>query len=223
MQTSEARLPEDYTRDGKPVKKDYYRTDRAIERELHGEDRPLFDARGEPAVLLPPEQQSKIKQQLVRVAEHLAAAQRIVPRIEEMQRKGLVTMSLVNAGRHYAVLAYLADGPSTGVGRYGDYQPGAPAWNRNGTTDERMRARALFDRARAAAFSVRDKHGEIVYDEQLRQAVEPVILGDAAAWTPSEVGRWLSGYTSRNGANAAGVTEVVAVLRRLRLFFRLSE
>jgi hypothetical protein len=197
--------------------------ERGIKKQLHGEDQPLFDSRGQPASLLPHEQAKKINLQLMRVAEHLAAPQRIVPRIEELQKKGLITMSLVNAGRYYAVLAFMADGPSVGVGRYGDFQPGQPAWDRNGTTDERMRARALFNEARKAAFSIRDKNNAWVYDEQLRHAVEPIILGDAAGWTPAEVGRWLSGYTSRNGANAAGVTEVVAVLRRLRLFFALGE
>jgi hypothetical protein len=198
--------------------------DKGVRRELHGEDKPLFDHRGEPAILLPPEQQQKLKHlQLARVAEHLAAAQRIVPRIEELQKKGLITMSLVNAGRYYAVLAYMADGPSVGVSSYGDYQQGAPAWARSGTSDEKLRARSMFDRARQAAFSVRNKNNEWVFDEQLRYAVEPIILGDASGWAPMEVGKWLSGYTSRNGLNAAGVTELVAVLRRLRLFFQLGE
>jgi hypothetical protein len=155
--------------------------------------------------------------------EHLAAAQRIVPQIEGMQGKGLVTMSLVNAGRYYAVLAFMADGPSVGIGRYGDFQAGQPAWDRNGTTDERLRARAMFEKARAAAFAIRDRSNVWVVDEQLRHAVEPVILGDAAAWAPGQIGQWLSGYTSRNGINAAGVTEIVAVLRRLRLFFGIDE
>ena len=196
---------------------------RATERELHGEDQPLFDHRGDPAILLPPEQQKRLRNQLVRVAEHLAAAQRIVPQIEGMQGKGLVTMSLVNAGRYYAVLAFMADGPSVGIGRYGDFQAGQPAWDRNGTTDERLRARAMFEKARAAAFAIRDRSNVWVVDEQLRHAVEPVILGDAAAWAPGQIGQWLSGYTSRNGINAAGVTEIVAVLRRLRLFFGIDE
>ena len=156
------------------------------------------------------------------MAEHLSAAHRIVPRLEEMQAKQLLTSSLLTAGRHYAVLAFVADGPSVGIANYGEHVYSSP-YNRSLTTDERLRARELLVRARFAAFGVLNRNREWELDEALRYAVEPVILGDAASWAPGEIGRYLSGYTDKRMVNAAGVTEVRAVLRRLRSFFQIGD
>lgn len=195
---------------------------RAIDRQLSGEDAPLFDSRGAPAIAPTPEAAARIRAQLIKVADHLAAAHRFVPILEDLQQKKLITTSLIIAGRHYAVLAFVADGPSVGVANYGDRIESDPH-NRSLTTDERLRARELLKLARYAAFGVRNRNFEWEIDQALRDSVEPVILGDAAAWAPGEIGKYLSGYKARDMARAAGVTEIVAVLRRLRSFFMIGD
>ncbi|HXF89577.1 MAG TPA: hypothetical protein VNK48_14570 [Xanthobacteraceae bacterium] len=208
--------------------------DRAVRRQLGGPSvAPEFTR---DSLSITEERKAKLRVQLARVAEHLSQ-HRIVPRIEELakvrkagkpsapaeSRKPHLTPNMLMAIQYYAALAFVADGPSVGVARYGEWQQATAAWRRSLTNDERMQARALFDRARAAAFSLKDRYGNLVFDELARQELEPVLLGDDTVPTWEQIGYRLSSYTSKNGAQAAAITEVVQVARRLRLFFRLAD
>jgi len=205
---------------------------RSVRRELGGEDRP-FQWRGEQAPRPTPERTLKLKVQLDRVAEHLSAPHKIVPRIEDLARsvkgkdgklqKPRITPNMKMAVQYYAVLAFVADGPSTGTGRYGDGGAASPAWGKSLTTDDRLQARVMFDMARLAAFGVKNRSGHWVCDEAARTALEPVLLGDDQAWNMGQIGSFLSTYNNDTSVSAAGTQEVVQVARRLRLFFRLGD
>lgn len=206
---------------------------RIVRRELGGDDQPL-NWRGEPSTPPTPERIRKISVELARMAKHLAAPYGIVPRIEELarpkERKGKdpepprITPNMRTAIQYYAVCAFVADGPSVGVGRYGNDGGSAPAWGKSITTDERIQARRIFEAARLAAFGVKDRSGRWVCDEAARQAIEPVLLGDDQAWSMNKVGAFLSTYKPEtSAASAAGTQEIVQVARRLRLFFRLGD
>jgi hypothetical protein len=204
-----------------------------VKRELGGADQP-FNWRGDPAMPPTPERIRKISVELSRMAAHLASPHAIVPRIEELakskERKGKdpepprITPNMRTAIQYYAVVSFVADGPSIGVGRYGDGGGSAPSWGKSITSDERLQARRIFDAARMAAFGVKDRSGRWVCDEAARQALEPVLLGDDQAWSMNKIGAFLSTYRSEtSAASAAGTQEIVQVARRLRLFFRLGD
>lgn len=200
----------------------YALADRALRRELAGPEQQHQRHVG-PALGPTPELQKRVRVKLAKVAEHLAAQHRIVPRIEEPAAAKKFTPNMIQAARYYACLAFIADGPSVGVSRYGDWEQASPAWSRAHTTDERLQARALFEKARFAAFGLIDRSGDKVLNDQVRHAIEPVLLGDDQCLTFGQIGEWLSTYESRKGNSAAGTQEVVAVLRRLRDFFRLGD
>lgn len=204
-----------------------------VKRELGGPDQPL-NWRGEPATPPTPERIRKISVELSRMANHLASPYGIVPRIEELakpkERKGKpaeparITPNMKLAISYYCVVAFVSDGPSVGVGRYGDGGGATPIWGKSITSDERMQARRIFDAARLAAFGVKDRSGRWVCDEAARQALEPVLLGDDQAWSMNKIGSFLSTYRPEtSAASAAGTQEIVQVARRLRLFFRLGD
>lgn len=196
--------------------------DRRIEHELGGSDEAVERHVG-PAIGPTPERIAKLKVPLRRISAQMTSESRIIPRLEELRGQGRITENMLAAARYYAALAFVADGPSQGIGRYGDWQQASPNWQRMITSDERMLARRMFDAARKAAFGLRDRDGEWTFDELARHAIEPLILGDDQAMTMGDLGRHLTPYRSRSGASAAGTAEVGQVLRRLRLFFRLAD
>lgn len=205
-----------------------------VKRELGGPDQPL-NWRGEQALPPTPERIKKISVELAKMAKHLASPYGIVPRIDELakpkERKGKqepeparITPNMRTAIQYYAVVAFVSDGPSIGVGRYGDGGGSAPSWGKSITSDERMQARRIFDAARMAAFGIKDRSGRWVCDEAAKQALEPVLLGDDQAWSMNKIGAFLSTYKPEtSAASAAGTQEIVQVARRLRLFFRLGD
>ena len=206
-----------------------------VRRELGGTDQP-FNWRGEQAIPPSPERIKKISVELERVAKYLSAPHAIVPRIEELAKapaprkdgkppeRPKITPNMRRAIQYYAVVAFVADGPSIGVGRYGADGGTTPSWGKSITSDERMQARSIFDLARMAAFGVKDRSGRWVCDEAARTALEPVLLGDDQAWSMNRIGEFLSTYRGgTSNASAAGTQEIVQVARRLRLFFRLGD
>lgn len=207
-----------------------------LHRELGGVDHPL-NWRGEQSEPPTPERIARLGKEakIARVAKFLAAPHAIVPQIEQLARpterkdgkieKPAVSPSMKQAAQWYAVLAFVADGPSVGVGRYGTSNGGgSPPWGKSITSDERMMARKIFDAARLAAFGVKDRTGRWVCDEAARLALEPVLLGDDQAWSMARVGAFLGSYEqTKSASSTAGKQEVVQVARRLRLFFGLPE
>lgn len=200
----------------------------AIQRELSGEDATkVVEISRQPAV--PPTQERLSKMHgsatnVEQVADYPSAAWRMVPAIEQLAVQRRVTPNMLSAAQMYVTLRYLSEGNSAGIGRYDSHQEASPSWSRMNTTDERMKASKLFKGARLAAFGTLTKSGAWEVDEALVQAIEPILLGDAErSWTLEKVGGFLGTYAKRDTKSACGVQEIVAVLRRLRLFFRFSE
>jgi len=158
------------------------------------------------------------------VADYPSAAWRMVPAVEQLAIQRRVSPNMLQAAKLYVTLRYLADGPSAGIGRYDSHQEASPSWSRLNTTDERIKAAKMFKGARLAAFGTQTKSGEWMLDESLIQAIEPLLLGDPErSWTMEKVGGFLGSYSKRDTRSACGVTELIAVLRRLRLYFRMGE
>ena len=195
--------------------------DGAMRRELASPDGDMPTHR-DVALAPTPELRAKLKVDLQRIVAQLSSAHRIVPRIEEATFANRVSANMVMAAKYYACLAFLADGPSGGS-RYGDWEQALPVWSRNITTEQRHQCRWVFDKARFAAFGVIDRFGKPTINDQVRDTIEPILLGDAMCYTFDEVGNLLSTYRNKDSKFAAGKQEVVAVLRRLRDFFRLSD
>ena len=161
---------------------------------------------------------------LEKVADYPSAAWRMVPAIESLAVQRRITPNMLQAAKLYVTVSYLAKGRSAGIGRYDSHQEASPSWSRANTTDEQMKASKTFKSARLAAFGTQTISGAWEIDEALVQAVEPILLGDAErSWTMERVGGFLGTYAKRDAKSATGVQEVVAVLRRLRLFFRFGE
>jgi hypothetical protein len=200
----------------------------AIRREMAGEDATkVVEISRVHAVPPTVERLDKIEAGAVaveKVADYPSAAWRMVPAVEQLAIQRRVTPNMLNAAQLYVTLRYLSDGPSAGIGRYDSHQEASPSWSRTNTTDERMKASKMFKGARLAAFGTMDKSGQWVLDESLIQAIEPLLLGDAErSWTMEKVGGFLGSYRKRDTKSACGVTELTAVLRRLRLFFKFGE
>lgn len=159
-----------------------------------------------------------------KVADYPSAAWRMVPAIEQLAIQRRVTPNMLQAAKLYVTLSYLSEGRSVGIGRYDSHQEASPSWSRTNTTDEQMKAAKAFKGARLAAFGTQTINGAWELDESLIQAVEPILLGDAdKAWTMERVGGFLGSYRKRDARSATGVQEVIAVLRRLRLYFRYGD
>jgi hypothetical protein len=159
-----------------------------------------------------------------KVADCPSAAWRMVPVVEQLAVQRRVSPNMLEAAKLYVTLSYLSAGPSAGIGRYDSHQEASPSWSRANTTDERLKASKLFKGARLAAFGTQDKSGQWVLDELLVQAIEPLLLGDPErSWTMERVGGFLGSYRKRDTKSACGVTELTAVLRRLRLFFKMGD
>jgi len=201
---------------------------RAIRREQAGEDPvnvvEVSRTQAEPPT---PERLAHMKGSstaMEKVADYPSAAWRMVPAIEQLAVQRRVTPNMLESAKLYVTLHYISQGRSHGIGRYGDYQEASPSWSRANTTDEQIKASKLFKAARLAAFGTQSKSGEWLLDEALVQAVEPLLLGDTdRAWTFERIGGWLGSYRKRDARSACGVQEIIAVLRRLRLFFRFGE
>jgi hypothetical protein len=158
------------------------------------------------------------------VAEFPSAAWRMVPAVEQLAIQRRVSPNMLQAAKLYVTLSYLAAGPSAGIGRYDSHQEASPSWSRLNTTDERIKAAKMFKGARLAAFGTQTKSGAWELDEALVQAIEPLLLADPdRSWTFEKIGAFLGSYNKRDTKSAVGVTELIAVLRRLRLYFRMGE
>lgn len=159
-----------------------------------------------------------------KVADYPSAAYRMVPAVEQLAIQRRISPNMLQAAQLYVTLSYLQSGNSAGIGRYDSHQDASPSWSRMNTTDERLKAAKLFKGARLAAFGTQTKSGSWELDESLIQAIEPILLGDAErSWTMEKVGGFLGTYRKRDTKSATGTQEVVAVLRRLRLYFRMGE
>ena len=197
--------------------------DRIAKRELGGSDDALRQMSRTAAIQATPERQAKIALQIARVAQHLAAPSRIIPRVEDLGAQRRISPNMVMAAKYYMMLAVVADGPSVGVGQYGASSGSSPAYGRTLSSDERMIARRVFDAARMAAFGMKDIRGRAVFDEAARHVLEPILLGDDLSKTMTEVGSFLSTYSGRDGRSVSGTTELTAILRRLRTFFGMGD
>lgn len=197
--------------------------DRIANREFGGKDDALRQMSHEAAIKPTRERLARITVEILQVAKYRASAHKIVPRVEDLGAQRRISPNMVRAAQYYMMLAYVADGPSIGVGRYGDGENGSPAYGRSLTSDERLIARRVFEAARRAAFGVKDITGREVFDEAARFVLEPILLGDETSRSMTQVGEFLSTYQGENGRSVSGTTEVVAVLRRLRAFFGMGD
>lgn len=200
----------------------------ALKREMAGEDPvKVLEVSRQHAVAPTAERLQKLRGSstgVEKVADFPSAAWRMIPVVESLAVQKRVTPNMLQAAQFYVTLRYLMEGRSSGIGRYGDFQEASPSWSRVNTTDEKMKAAKLFKGAQLAAFGTQTKSGEWVIDEALRQAVEPILLGDPEkSWPFEKIGGFLGTYRKRDTKSATGVQEIVAVLRRLRLFFRFNE
>lgn len=199
----------------------------ALKREIGGDDQIRVYERGEHAI--PPTTQRLDKMvssatTVVKIAEMSSAPYRIVPLIESLAIEKRVTPNQLESARMYAALYSIALGRSQGVSRYGEYGEASPAWERANTSDEQLQANDLFKRARLAAFGTLTSNHQWALDEALVQAVEPILLGELdKSWNLERIGAYLGSYKNRSTRSALGVQEIVAVLRRLRLFFRFGD
>ena len=196
---------------------------RLATREFGGIDDAMRRLAKDAAVPPTPEREAKLALQIARIAEHLSSPHRIVPRVEDLGIQKRISPNMVTAAKYYMMLAFVADGPSSGVGRYGDNGASSPAYGRTLTSDERLVARRAFKAARRAAFGMRDISGREVFDEAAMFILEPILLGDDLSKSMSEVGEFLSSYRGRDGKQISGTTELAAVLRRLRTFFCMAD
>lgn len=196
---------------------------RIVTRELGGADEALKRINREPALAPTEERQAKAALKMVRVAEHLGGSpQRLMSRIEELGAAKRITPNMVMAAKMYAVVAAVAEGPSSGVGAYGNGGVSNP-YGRTLTNDERMMARSIYLGAQRAAFGLVDISNRHAFDELAKQLIEPILLASDHSKTMTELGAALSTYKSRDGMSVCGTTEVHAVLRKLRTYFRLGE
>jgi hypothetical protein len=199
----------------------------AIKRELSGEDATkVVEVSRTHAIPPTQDRLDKINggTTVEQVAEYPSAAWRMVPAVEQLAIQRRVSPNMLQAAKLYVTLRYLSDGPSAGIGRYDSHQEASPSWSRLNTTDERIKAAKMFKGARLAAFGTQDKSGQWVVDEALVQSIEPLLLADPdRSWTFERIGGFLGSYSKRDTKSACGVTELIAVLRRLRLFFRMGE
>lgn len=199
----------------------------ALKREMAGEDPvKVLEISREHSVAPTSERLEKIRgsaTSVEKVADFPSAPWRMVTMIESLANQKRITPNMLQAAQFYVTLRYLMEGRSAGIGRYGDFQEASPSWSRINTTEEKMKAAKLFKGAQLAAFGTQTKSGEWVLDEALRQAVEPILLGDVEkSWPLEKIGGFLGTYRKRDTKSATGVQEIVAVLRRLRLFFRFN-
>lgn len=200
----------------------------ALRREIGGEDQMrVLEPNREQAIAPTMNRLSKMlgsSTTVVKIAEFPSAPFRIVPIIESLAIEKRVTPNQLESARMYAALASIALGRSQGVSRYGEYGESSPAWTRANTSDEQLQANRLFEKARYAAFGTLASNATWVLDETLIQAVEPLLLGDTdKSWNLERIGGFLGTYKNRATRSALGVQEIVAVLRRLRLFFRFND
>lgn len=200
----------------------------AIRREIGGEDQMrVLEPTREHAVAPTHDRLKKLRQSsssVLKVAEHPSAAWRIVPIIENLATQKRITPNQLESARMYSALHYISNGRSSGVSRYGEYGDASCAWSRMNTSDEQVAAHKLFRNARLAAFGTLTRDGSWGWDEGLIQAIEPLLLGESdRSWNLEKIGGFLGSYKKKDTRSATGVQEIVAVLRRLRLYFRFND
>lgn len=197
---------------------------RMTQRELGGSDDALKQISPDLALAPTEERLRHLSLELTRVNRHSRGApHRIQSRIDELASAKRITPNMATAARYYALVASIAEGPSAGVGKYGNGGYASP-YTRTLTSDDRLMARVVYDGAKRAAFGMaQDISGRIAYDELALHAIEPILLNLDGAKTMTQLGALLSNYDGENGRSVCGTAEVHSVLRRLRTYFRLGD
>jgi hypothetical protein len=148
---------------------------------------------------------------------------RVVSLVDVMHRDGLLDMVYYRAAERFRELFFEAQGPSAGVGSYGEYTAASEPSSRMPTTDRRMQSFQRFARAAAAAFTTEREDGKDAWDVSLMQEVMPAIVCDRRSITQASIGLALSPYKGQAQKAAAGGMVIYDVLRRLTLHFQFRE
>jgi hypothetical protein len=142
-------------------------------------------------------------------------------RDEQRSQRGMAFEHLAAADRYRE--NYLdAHGKSVGVQSYGQHPGGVPGWDRQGTSDQRLRARSILRAAQMAMYGVQDQDGRWVLDQDLANMVDSAIIETVDIPSKTKVGAQRTPYRGEKQLGAAGYAIVLECLRRLVLHYRLQ-
>jgi hypothetical protein len=158
--------------------------------------------------------------QLRRADEGVAEAYRVVTLFEKM---GVTDGELVRAVETMREYYWTWVGRSSGVSSYGDFVQAAPASERSGTTDRRIKARLRLERCIKAMFSVETADGGRVWDMELADLVIPALFNSQKGLTQADIGRLRTRYAGRAQVGAAGGAVILEAVIRLALHLRIRE